>query len=215
MSPTGWGAYNKLLFLGGGLVSPQRYSNDSDAAAALGIGIWNPYRFVGIQLSAVASDVSEMDNYSFGLKLHRYLKNGTSLAIGGEQLFHDSESDAPESFYVVLSHASQKLPSNRIGYSKLHYSIGVGVGRYSKKSDLDRIHSKGKHGTYAFSNVSYELFDSMNLILDWSGTNLNAGLAISPRIIIPLGITIGIGDLTSYSGDGCRFIFAIGSSFML
>ena len=214
-TPSGWGASNNTVFMGAVIVSPQAYTSDNDSAVVFGFGFGDPVKNIGLQLSANMNDVSEQDNFSYGVKAHRYLGHGTSIAIGGEHLFHEEESDADESFYFSLSHACQKYHSSKPGVSKLHITIGAGSGRFGKKSELDIEHSKGKHGTYVFGAAAYEIFDSANFILEWNGINLNAGISMMPFKNIPFVFTIGALDLTSYSGDGVRFVGAVGLSYNL
>ncbi len=219
--PSGWGAHSNVVFLGAGITSKQAYSNDDDAGVSFGIGLGDPVEYVGVQLSAAINDVSEGDNWSGGVKLHRYVATGTSLAVGAVHLFPDSESDSDESFYITLSHAVQAYPSERPGATKLNFTVGAGNERFGKKSPRDVKDGKGENGTYVFGAAAYEIFDSTNLVVDWNGLNLNAGVSIAPfRLIpgaefIPLVVTLGAADLTTYSGDKVRFIASAGLSYKL
>ena len=56
----------------------------------------------------------------------------------------------------------------------------------------------------------------LNVITDWNGLNLNAGLSKTFRFAnIPIAATIGAADLTSNSGDRVRFVIAVGTGFKL
>lgn len=213
MTPTGWGASNNVVFFGAGGTAPQAYSSSADGAISMGIGLLDPVKIVGLQASMTVSDLSEMDNFSFGFKLHRYLGYGISVAVGGENLFHSNESDANESFYFVLSRASQNHINPTNGISRLHINLGAGSGRFGKKSELDKVHSKGEHGSYVFAAAAYEFLPSTNAILEWSGVNLNAGFSTAPFKKIPMVLTLGAADLTSYSGNKVRLIGTIGFSY--
>jgi len=58
--------------------------------------------------------------------------------------------------------------------------------------------------------------NEFNLITDWNGLNLNAGVSKTFRFsALPLVATVGVADLTHNSGDGARLIFAVGSGFKL
>jgi len=213
-TPSGWGAWGNTIFIGGGITSPAPYSEDSDGAAAVGFGIGNPAKNVGLQMSATVNDLSEQDNVSYGALLHRYLGYGTSVSIGGEHLFRDEdESDVGESYYLAFGHAFQNVVSDTPGQSGLHGSIGVGTGRFAHKSPLDVADNKGEKGSYVFGALAYEIFENTNVILEWSGLNLNAGVAIAPFENFPLGVTLGAADLTDNSGDGVRFIGAAGLAY--
>ena len=213
-TPSGWGAWGNTIFAGAGITSPAPYANDSDGAATVGFGVGNPAENVGLQLSATVNDLSEQDNLSYGAVLHRYLGNGTSVAIGGEHLFRDKdESDAGESYYLALGHAFRGVSSSTPGSSGLHGSVGVGNGRFANKSPLDFATGKGEKGSYVFGALGYEIFPRTNLIIEWSGLNLNAGVAIAPFESFPFGVTLGAADLTDNSGDGVRFIGAAGLAY--
>jgi hypothetical protein len=61
-----------------------------------------------------------------------------------------------------------------------------------------------------------EVGPDVNLVAEWSGINLHAGasfaMTIAGRMI---GLTLGLADLTGYSGDGVRLVGggAVGVSF--
>jgi hypothetical protein len=206
MTPSGWGASNGMVFFGIGRTTPQVYASDDDMGAGTGIGIGNPERNLGIELSADMNDVSAFTNFSYGFKIHRILVPGTSIAVGGEHMFYDKDlSDAGESYYVAISQAVQSMPSaNDPEQSKLHLTLGVGNGRFSHKSPDDVLAGKGEHGTHIFGAAAYEIYKASNLVLEWSGINLNAGISsgiLSLGERIPVNLTLAAGDLTRYSGD--------------
>lgn len=212
--PSGWGASWGVLFVGGGITTPAAYSSSSDGAISFGMGLGNPFSHIGAQLSSTVWDVSKFDNFAFGFKLHRYIGYGSSIAVGGENLFADkSKTDTNESYYLVVSHAFRQVPSKTPGVSALHATFGVGTERFGKKSPLDIKKGKGKHGTYVFGSLAYEVLYSTNIIVEWNGLNLTAGVSLAPLKKIPIGITLGVADLTSYSGDGPRFIASAGYAF--
>ncbi|MDP8306551.1 MAG: hypothetical protein RAO75_08630 [Candidatus Chlorobium antarcticum] len=82
---------------------------------------------------------------------------------------------------------------------------------------MDTDSGKGKYGTYVFTNVAYEVANSFNIIADWNGLNLNAGVSKTFRFkgLPPIAVTLGLADLTKYSGDGVRIIGAIGTGFQI
>ena len=213
-TPSGWGAWGNTIFVGGGITSPAPYSDNSDGAATVGFGVGNPAENLGLQISATMNDLSGQDNVSYGAVLHRYLGHGTSVAVGGENLFRDKdESDVGESYYLAFGHAFQGVVSDAPGQSGLHGSIGVGNGRFAHKSPRDVEDGKGERGSYVFGALAYEIFANTNVILEWSGLNLNAGVAVAPFENFPLGVTLGAADLTDNSGDGVRFIGAAGLAY--
>lgn len=211
MTPSGWGASNGMIFLGIGKITPQENANQYDTAACTGIGIGNPEKNLGVELCAIADDAFAFDNHSFDFKLHRIISPGTSIAVGGEHLFYDkTKSDVGNSFYIALSHAVQGLPSSRYqDQSRLQFSLGIGNGRFSHKNPDDVIAGKGSRGTCVFGAAAYEIYPTTNMVVEWSGVNLNAGLSTGFFKLgenIPLNVTIAAGDLTRYSGNGLTLL---------
>ncbi len=110
----------------------------------------------------------------------------------------------------------QTLGSSRPGIGRVHVSAGVGTGRFARKSDRDFSEGKGRNGTIAFGNVAVEVARGMNVILEWSGTNLLTGLSKAFQTQrVPILLSVGFADLTTYSGDGVRFISAAGLALPL
>jgi hypothetical protein len=219
LTPTGWGASEGMVFFGIGCTTPQVYSHRSDGDSGAGIGIGSPSKNLGLELSVAMMDLSGRDNFSYGIKVHRIIADGTSIGIGGVNLFRDKiKSDADESFYVAVSHAVQSVPSdNNPNESKLHVNLGVGSGMFSTMSPYDIAAGKRKHGSYVFGSTAYEIFEATNAIIEWSGINLNAGIStglISISDHVPVTVTVAAGDLTSYSGDGVRMYCSVSSAIL-
>lgn len=217
-TPTGWGASNGVVFCGVGITSPSPYSRLSNGEAVFGCGIGDPVKYFGLQLNIISLDLDGWNDYGLGILIHRQLGNENSFSIGVEDIEITRGRGLEPSYYMVYSQAVQSdmFVDKKYRVSDLHFSLGIGNGRYAEKSSLDMLHGKGRYGTYVFGNVAYELFDYFNLIADWSGLNLNAGCS---RTFFyhntPISITAGIGDLTRYSSNRIRFIFSVGTGFKL
>ncbi|MDJ0821275.1 MAG: hypothetical protein QNJ09_05605 [Paracoccaceae bacterium] len=141
--------------------------------------------------------------------MSRYLFDGLSIAVGGQNMFV-KETDSDSSYYIVLS----KSFSNNQSFLPFDgvFTIGAGTGRFAKLRPKDVAAGKGERGTTVFAALSAELSQSANFIVDWNGRNLSAGFAFR----IPdssLSATFSIQDLTSFSGDGPRL--AVGLSMPL
>ncbi|MCF8384058.1 MAG: hypothetical protein K9G39_10810 [Chlorobium sp.] len=216
-TPVAWGAANNVIFMGVGGTNPAPYTDETDLAAVLGIGIGDAKK-LGIQIALVSLDMSEWDRYSMSLHLHHNLGSGNAFAAGVENIMLSEGGDAEQSFYMVYSQGLQGDPfvNAESGGSKLHFSIGAGTGRFGEKSPEDIASGKGKHGTYVFGNIAYEVAESFNVIADWNGLNLNAGLSKTFWLgNMPIAATVGAADLTDNSGDGARLVFAVGTGFKL
>ena len=151
-------------------------------------------------------------------QLQRNLGSAISVAIGAQNIMLESGTDSVPSYYFVYSQGVLASPfiNTAKGTTRLHYSIGVGNGQYREKSQEDIHRGKGATGTSVFGNISYELFNAFNVITDWNGINLNAGVAKTFYISnIPFAISLGALDLTSSSGDGVRYLVSVGTGITL
>ena len=218
MTPSAWGAAYGSAFVGAGAVERTPYLPSADGIVGLGYGMGDPVLRVGLQLGTTVSDLSEFNNVSFSFKLHRYLARGTSIAIGGESLFSDNRfaDDVGDTFYFVVSHVVQAFGASRPGVGRVHLSVGAGTGRFSKKSDRDFSEGKGRDGTTGFGSIAVEVTRGMNAIVEWTGTNLLTGVSRTIQLgTVPMSLSLGLSDLTSYTGDGVRLLggAALGVSF--
>ncbi len=220
MTPTGWGGGNStyaFAVLGG--VYPAMYTtpNKGDLAGAIGLSGGNSSELVNVSASLNVVRVSELRDFSMNLIVSRQIVGGTSLSVGALHLFASpSVSDAPDaSYYVALSHASQKIRSRSEGYSGLSYTIGYGTGRFRYKSPLDIQNGKGKYGTGFFANLSYEFLRQVNINLEWSGLNLGVSSGVRPIKSSPFTFGFGVFNLTGYSGDRIQLVGTVSIPFLL
>jgi hypothetical protein len=212
MVPSGWGGYGTYVFGGIGGAYPEVYrSNKADLIASVGACTGNPTKAVNVAAGINMANVHKLKDFSANLVISRKIFAGSSISIGGLQLFAKrQQSDAPGStFYFAFSHAVQTFVSKTTGNSKLSYTIGVGTGRFLYKSPKDITTGKGKYGTAVFGSISYELFSHTNFCAEWTGKNL--GLCIGTRPFKnALCFGVGVTNLTSYSADKPNMVFTIG-----
>ena len=218
LTPAAWGAAYGVVFAGAGVTDRSPYLDSSDGVLSFGVGLGDPVLAVGLQMTTTMSDVSEADNFSFSFKLHRYLGAGTAIAVGGGSLLSRNPlaDDLGDSFFAVLSHTFQGVSSSRQGIGRLHASVGVGSGRFANRSPRDVAEGRGERGTRVFGNAAVEVQPDLNLIVEWSGINLHTGASYVLQVAgQSIGLTLGVVDLTGYSGDGARLVGggAVGVSF--
>jgi hypothetical protein len=194
-----------------GGIYPQVYTYKPDLAASGGFCVGNPLKAVNFAAIVNMLDVNRFRNFSYSFILSRIIFTGSSISIGGLQLFpNKNQTDFPyATFYIAYSHAVQTLPSKSQGASALTYTIGIGNGRFLIKSGDDILTGKGKHGTAVFGNVSYEVIKHVNLNAEWTGLNLAFSAGIRPSKV-PVSLGIGVANLTNYSNDKPGMIFSIG-----
>ncbi|TLU83559.1 MAG: hypothetical protein FDX30_10185 [Chlorobium sp.] len=209
------------MYAGASLTTPSPYlDNETDGAYAVGLGIGNPHENLGLQATVLVLNIDQFNRFAMNVHAFRCFGDASAIGVGVENIRLDNATnDSDKSYYVVYSHCvdGDSLVNPATGRSKLHFSIGAGSGRFGDKSEFDIASGKGEHGTYVFGNVAYELFNEFNIISDWNGLNLNAGISKTFLLgnNVPFVVTLGAADLTRNSGDGVRFIASIGTGFTL
>jgi hypothetical protein len=214
MTPVAWGVdRGGMLFAGLGGSFPQIFSSLPDLIFNAGISIGNASK-IGGMLMVNVNDVSQFNTLSGNIILNKHLSHGDAISAGGIHLFRSKLSDAGPSYYIVYSRSVQTIAFKISDASAFHYSVGIGTGRFYTKSPADDLLGHGKSGTAIFANASYQLFKWMNVNAEWSGINLHAGVSVKPFYRLPY-ITMGIGDITRFSGDRLRFLVRVGYSYYL
>jgi len=208
--PSGWGGYGTYVFGGIGGVYPQVYHTNADLITYAGFCTGNPIKAVNVAVGINLTDVHNLRDFSGNFNISRVVSAGSSISVGGLQLFAPRESDAQGgTFYFVFSHAVQTLPSATKGSSKLTYTIGIGSGRFYLKSPDDIAAGRGRNGTSVFGGISYEIMKHVNLIGEWDGENFGVMTGIRP-FKNPLSIDFGVANITRFSGNRPDALFAIG-----
>ncbi len=216
MTPTAWPAQSKggVLFAGLGGTFPQLYTTRNDLIGVVGLSAGDPVRFVSATVMLNINDISKFRNFSSNIILYKNLPNGSAISAGGIHLMRTKYSDAGPSYYIVFSHAVQTVISKNTGTSALNYSIGVGSGRFYDNSPQDIQTGKAANGSAVFANVSLELTQWLNTNVEWSGTNLHAGVSVRPLSFLPY-INLGLADITRFSGQEIRFVMSLNYSVYL
>jgi len=198
---------------------PASLSNQRDTVA-LGVGIGgvsrvfglsfgNSFETVGATIGLSLNDLSDLtnrDRVSLGFELSRYISDGFSVSVGGENLFV-RETDGEASYYVAGSWAfdagTGAMPFDGVA------TLGLGSGRFANKTPRDVVEGRGANGTIVFGAMAWEITDTVNLIADWNGRNLTVrGAFRIPETDI--SVKVGLRDLTGNSGDGVRLTGSVG-----
>ncbi len=198
-----------VLGLGIGGVSRVPYTEDPDGGVAIGLGFGNAFETVGASVALSFNDLSDIgnsDRVSLSFQLSRYLWDGLSLSVGGENLLV-KETDGEESFYMVGSWAfdqdSSALPFDGV------LTLGAGSGRFANMTERDIVEGKGDSATALFGALAVEVGENANLIADWNGRNLSLGVGYR----FPgngISVRLGVRDVTGNSGDGPRLTGSLG-----
>ena len=213
LSQTAWGASYQTIFLGGGYQKNVPFDDVGDAGMGVGIGLLDPVLNVGVEFNLGVNDVSEMGEFSLGAKLHRFLGYGTAFAVGVEDMYSNLQGDAGEdleidpTFFAVVSHTLQNVDGIVPGAGKVHFSIGLGNGRFSEMPQRTRDVKGKENGSWVFGNAAVEVVENLNIMGEWDGIGLNAGFAYTlPLDAAVAMISAGVADITEYSTDQPRFL---------
>ena len=183
--------------LGG--VSRVPYTAKPDGALGLGLSFGDAFHGLGVGLMVSANDLSDFgdpDRLSFGFALSRYLWDGLSLSFGGENLFV-RRTDGEASFSLAASWAFDRAQMPFKGT----LTLGAGSGRFARATPRDIAEGRASQGTTVFAALSGEVADHLNLIAEWNGRNLTAGVSYAlPRS--GMSVKLGVENLTRRSGDG-------------
>jgi len=210
-TPSGFGANFGQIFGGFGFQSRTRFTNQADGGLALGVGLGEPQKIVGLDVTLAILSLfgDNAGRGSFSFKIHRSLPEGFAVALGFENAIRWGETDAGSSIYGVVSKFFQFTETTEEPFSQLTLSLGVGGGRFRSEGAIeDGVNSLG-----VFASAGLRIVEPVSAIVEWSGQDLNAGISLIPFPKVPLTINLAGADLTGNAGDGARFVMSIGYNY--
>ena len=210
-TPIGFGANFKQIFGGFGFQSRTRFTNQADGGLALGVGLGEPQKIVGLDVTLAILSLfgDNAGRGSFSFKIHRSLPEGFAVALGFENAIRWGGTDAGSSIYGVVSKFFQFTETTKEPFSQLTLSLGVGGGRFRSEGAIeDGVNSLG-----VFASAGLRIVEPVSAIVEWSGQDLNAGISLIPFPKVPLTINLAGADLTGNAGDGARFVMSIGYNY--
>ncbi len=209
--PIGFGANFGQIFGGFGFQSRTRFTNQADGGLALGVGLGEPQKIVGLDVTMAILSLfgDNAGRGSFSFKIHRSLPEGFAVALGFENAINWGGTDAGSSIYGVVSKFFQFTETTKEPFSQLTLSLGVGGGRFRSEGAIeDGVNSLG-----VFASAGLRIVEPVSAIVEWSGQDLNAGISLIPFQNIPLTVNLAGADLTGNAGDGARFVMSIGYNY--
>jgi hypothetical protein len=210
-TPIGFGASFGQIFGGFGFQSRTRFTNEADGGLALGAGLGEPQKLVGLDVTMAILSLfgDNAGRGSFSFKIHRSLPEGFAVALGFENAIRWGGTDAGSSIYGVVSKFFQFTETTEEPFSQLTLSLGVGGGRFRSEGAIeDGVNSVG-----VFASAGLRIVEPVSAIVEWSGQDLNAGISLIPFPKVPLTINLAGADLTGNAGDGARFVMSIGYNY--
>lgn len=211
-SPIAFGAAWRDAFVGAGYQSRTRYLQNYDGSIAAGIGLGDPWRLVGLELTAISFSTFRSGFFSrigIDTKLHRVLPHGFAVAAGWESAIQIGLTDAGNSKYAVLSKWWDIRDDPRDLFSELLVSVGVGNDRFLPEDDF----YLGTPGVNGFGSVALRVAQPISVIADWYGQDLALAASVAPLARYRLVITPALVDVTGSAGDGARFVASASYSF--
>jgi hypothetical protein len=210
MTPSGGGASWGTIGIGIGVQNRTRYTDSSDGVIGIGFGVGNPRENLGVQVGIALVDTTDpFADGTIGIKLHRYITDNLTMAVGFQDLVSWGEPDDAFSVYGV---ATQKFTLNddrTEPFSEIHASLGFGTGPFRSESDIrEDVDSVG-----IFGSLAVRVLEPLSTVVEWTGQDLTLGLSFVPFREIPLVIIPAVTDITGSAGDGTRFVFGVGYNF--
>ncbi|HBB33422.1 MAG TPA: hypothetical protein DDZ80_18005 [Cyanobacteria bacterium UBA8803] len=207
--PVGYGADRNTVFLNGNYQATVREDEGSVGAAALGIGVGNADKAVGLELSyALETTDDEFGEGGFNAKLHRRFGQDVSAALGWNGFLNIGRNDFEQSKYGVITKVFRTQDSLDKFFSRVAFTVGVGDGQFRSNGAVD----DGDNNINVFGNVAIRVARPISFITEWTGQDLALGLSIAPFKNFPLVITPAVRDLAG-AGDGARFVIGAGTAF--
>ncbi len=212
--PVGFGADNNTGFISGTFQQRTRYTDQSDGALGIGIGLGDARKAVGVELSYTFASFGGSRDFGsggFNVKVHRQVADDLAIAAGWNGFLNlGSDNDFENSIYGTVTKIFRTQDDINKPFSRVAVTAGVGSGQF--RSEDNFIRDSG--GVNVFGNVAVRVVQPVSLIAEWSGQDLGVGLSIAPFKNIPLVITPAVRDIVG-AGDGPRFVLGAGVAFKL
>lgn len=119
--PIGFGANFGQIFGGFAFQSRTRFTNQADGGLALGVGVGEPQKIVGLDVTMAILSLfgDNAGRGSFSFKIHRSLPEGFAIALGFENAINWGGTDAGSSIYGVVSKFFQFTETTKEPFSQV------------------------------------------------------------------------------------------------
>jgi hypothetical protein len=208
---SGFGARQGSVGLGLFFQEADSTNTDYDGSAGLSVGLGDPEKWVGLDLSLALSSLSRSEGSpdgfgeagAFGAKIHRRLPFATSIAIGvsGFGRFGSARDANSTTTYGAIS-------SRIVGWQTgeaVDATVGVG------NRDLDADGS----GASVFGSLAVHVNSRLSLITEYTGRYANVAVSFAPMGSQPLTVTLGATNLNDRFDLGTRAALSIGYGFSI
>lgn len=207
--PGGWGASNRQVFVGAGYQARTRYTRSDDGALVAGVGLFDPARFVGLEVAFTATSTVRSgfgDRSTMSFKAHRLLSESMAVSVGYENaLEFGTIGDGGQTLYVALGKVFVRHAATR-PFSQVTVNVGVGDGRFRTEDQI--LEDKSTLGV--FGGVSVRLLPRVSTMVEWTGQDLAIGASFVPFTNFPIVVTPALVDVAGQAGDGTRLSIGLG-----
>ncbi|MBD2251565.1 hypothetical protein [Nostoc parmelioides] len=216
-TPSAYGASFGQAYIGGGLFFPLEDNKDRvDGSLSVGFGLGDSAKSVGLEVNVNITSVGGGDTFDFGdsggvgFKLHRYLGDGTAVAVGWSNAIKWGDvSSSKDTIYGVVTRAFPLQPKNSNNQLPLTISVGLGSGAFRSKGAIDA----NENPANLFASLGLRVIPQVSLVSSWTGNRLNMGASFAPFKKIPIVINAVFTDVTSNFNSGLGFSLSAGYSF--
>jgi hypothetical protein len=210
-SPTAFGAGLGDVFAGAGYQFRARYVDGDDGAAAIGIGLGDASRLVGVDVTVITFSTFRSgwgQRVGVDVKVHRTLRWDMAVAAGWESVRSRGYNDGGSNRYAVIS-KNWLLRESTALFSGATLSLGAGRGRFQDEASF----RAGENGIGVFASAAVRVAPSMSVIVDWTGQDAMVAVSVAPFRGLPFAAMAGLTDVTGRAGDGSRVVAAAGFGF--
>jgi hypothetical protein len=215
-TPVGFGASFGTVWAGASYQPKARYANGQTGAAAVGFGLGDAERLVGLQVAVNSfSTISSGFGRRVGvdLHLHRALGDVWGVAVGWESVAapFSVTRDSGENHYVVGSRWLQLREDPDAPFGLAMLSLGLGTGRFQTETRF----FEDAGGVGLFGSFGIRVAAPVSLVVEWTGQDVLLATSVTPLRHHSLAITAGFAEVTGAAGDGARFTVggSLGYSF--
>ena len=215
-TPIGFGANFGTVWAGASYQPRARYSEGQTGAAAVGFGLGDAERLVGLQVavnsfSTISSGFGK--RMALDLHLHRQIGDLWSVAVGWESVAAPTSvtRDSRENLYAAGSRWLQLRGDPDAPFGLAMLSLGVGSGRFQTEARF--VEDAG--GVGLFGSFGIRVAPPVTFIAEWTGQDVLLATSVTPLRNQRLAITAGFAEVTGAAGDGARFTIggSLGYSF--
>jgi hypothetical protein len=211
--PSGFGASGGTAFGSVAYTNQDRNTgvqDDDDGSIAIGLGLGDPVRSVGVEVVVGITSVSTSfwgdgtfgDEGNVGLKLHRAVSGlpgstSASLSAGvGNLAGWGSTRELPRNYYTAYSQVNDLTIDGQV------YPVNATVGFGSAVSGVDRDPG-------AFASVGVGVTGQLSMGVGWLGDELQLGAVYFPKHWGAASLSLTYADATRRHSESGRVIVAL------